>query len=73
MFKKLASVMTITAIVCTLGGNSAFATNSSNPDVKTDTQSRYRRSTDCYWLDRLSIEQPSHEQQLVQGDRSQLG
>jgi hypothetical protein len=37
MLKKLASVVIITAIVCTLGGTYAFANNSSNPDVKTDT------------------------------------
>ena len=37
MFKKLASVVIITAIVCTLGGTSAFAKNISNPDAKTDT------------------------------------
>lgn len=37
MFKKLASVVIITAIVCTLGGTSAFANNTSNPDAKTDT------------------------------------
>ena len=37
MFKKLASIVIITAIVGTLGGTSAFANNSSNPDVKTDS------------------------------------
>ncbi|CAN5785937.1 hypothetical protein BH18ACI4_BH18ACI4_15490 [soil metagenome] len=37
MFKKLASVVLITAVVCTLGGTSAFANNPSNPDAKTDT------------------------------------
>jgi hypothetical protein len=37
MFKKLPSIVIITAIVCTLGGTSAFANNSSNPDVKTDS------------------------------------
>ena len=36
MFKKLASVMIITAIVCTLGGTSAFASNTSDPSVKND-------------------------------------
>jgi Flp pilus assembly protein TadB len=37
MFKKLASIVIITAIVGTLGGTSAFANSSSNPDVKTDS------------------------------------
>lgn len=37
MSKKLASIVIITAIVCMLGGTSAFANNSSNPDVITDT------------------------------------
>jgi hypothetical protein len=33
MFEKLASVVIITAIVCTLGGRSALANNTSNPAV----------------------------------------
>lgn len=36
MLKKLASAVIMTALVCTLGGTSAFANNGSNPDVKTD-------------------------------------
>lgn len=37
MFKKLASVVIITALVCTLGGTAAFANNTSNTDAKPDT------------------------------------
>jgi preprotein translocase subunit SecF len=36
MFKKLASVILIAAITCTIGGTSAFATNASDPSVKDD-------------------------------------
>lgn len=36
MFKRFASVVIITAIVCTVGGTSAFARNASDPDGKDD-------------------------------------
>jgi flagellar basal body-associated protein FliL len=36
MLKKLASVVIVTALVCTLGGTSVFASNTANPDEKTD-------------------------------------
>ena len=37
MFKKLASVVIVTAIVCTLGGTAAFGNSLLNPDAKTGT------------------------------------
>jgi hypothetical protein len=36
MFRKLASVIAITAIVCTLAGPSAFAQNPNDPPLKVD-------------------------------------
>ncbi|HEV7744547.1 MAG TPA: hypothetical protein VGO56_06105 [Pyrinomonadaceae bacterium] len=36
MFKKLASVILIAAIACTIGGTSAFAASTSDPSVKDD-------------------------------------
>ena len=37
MLRKLASIVIITAIVCTLGGTAAFGNSLLNPDAKTDT------------------------------------
>jgi hypothetical protein len=37
MLKKLAAIVIIIAIVCTLGGTSAYANSSPNPDVETDS------------------------------------
>jgi hypothetical protein len=37
MFKKLASVVIITAIVCTLGGTSVFASSPFDPAAKSDS------------------------------------
>lgn len=36
MFRKLASMVVITAIVCTIGGTSAFANHPSDPTLKDD-------------------------------------
>ena len=36
MFKRLASVVIVVALVCTLGGTAAFAKQIHNPDEKTD-------------------------------------
>ena len=37
MFKRLASVVIVIALVCTLGGTAAFAHKTSSPTEKTDT------------------------------------
>lgn len=37
MFKKFGSVVMIIALVCTLGGTAALASNPANPDEKTAT------------------------------------
>lgn len=39
MFNKLASLTLVVAVVCTIGGTSAFANNLSNPDTKPDKAS----------------------------------
>ena len=48
MLNKFASVVLITALVCTLGGSSAFASNPSQPDTKpvmTETRSESGAAT----------------------------
>lgn len=45
MLKKLASVLIIAAIVCALGGNSAFARNPSTPDTNFDTKTDPARAS----------------------------
>jgi hypothetical protein len=52
MFKKLASVVIITAIVCTLGGTSALANNKSDPAVNNDpanasSEAPAKRDAEC--------------------------